>query len=282
MTLPYKFQCLYIGDGDQSFKSQADRLLQLLYDRPGSTDNTKSLLEKFKKEVEDMYSTSSAICNQEILIQFNESEYKVIPILDKHAKNRICYYALANIPASINTLAGFVARPLALQHVLEAHLHQYVSYIQVSTPDCSHWLWSLSIRDLPVYRILHANLIEGGLDYYTQFGAKFKDLILQNPILISILYPAETAETAETWKTEGSFELAERMYRLFKPCPEMAVNLALHVRTELQMKTLETLAQEDLSYRDAYRSLCRHKYGGYTPNSFKMIDGRVEKYGKEL
>ena len=47
------------------------------------------------------------------------------------------------------------------------------------------------------------------------------------------------------------------------------------------MKTLATLANEDRSYH-AYRKLCDYRYSCYHPNSFKLIDTRVNKYITEL
>lgn len=187
LTLPYKFQCIYIGDSEHTFKGQADRLLQILYQKSMSTGSAVSLLDKFKKEIEEMYRNSSAICNQEILIQFNESEYKVIPILEKQAKHRICYYSLANIPASINTLAGIVAHPSALMHNLEFSLYQYFSYLSINTNECSHWLWNISVRDLPIYRILYNNLIANNLDYYSSFAQNCRSSILSDKVLSTLI-----------------------------------------------------------------------------------------------
>lgn len=66
-----------------------------------------------------MYAVSSSIYHKQILIQYGEGEYKVIPILTSNTvtlgeTSRVCkesvfHYALSNAPYSVNKLAGLEA-----------------------------------------------------------------------------------------------------------------------------------------------------------------------------
>ena len=117
-------------------------------------------------------------------------------------------------------------------------------------------------------------MVSAGLDFYSKFGTELMQLIKKDVKLCSILFCDQIPQNA--------MELAEQLYRSFKPHPDMANNLVHHIRTEAQMRTLETLVDQDLAYRDVYRKLCISKYGGYFPNSYKMIDESVENYTEQL
>lgn len=103
-----------------------------------------------------MYTIATALYHKQILIKYSEEEYKIIPILST-ANNELCrqsifHYALANIPYSVNKLAGLqVDMSVIVSWDIEKSIIQYMGYLAVDVGQASKWLWNVRVRDLPVY-----------------------------------------------------------------------------------------------------------------------------------
>jgi hypothetical protein len=203
---------------------------------------------------------------REILVQFNEEEYKTVPILSTPEAVR---YLMSQEGEELRTITQEGAHLHKALSGVEGTVLEQVRLLQLNLPALSGWCKDVKIKHLEALGILQASLLK-------------RRHLLSNPLeaqpAVSFLAALEVTPLLEG---QSLMEQGMRLWRLFRPSAEMSVNVSYHLKNELAVRYFKELMGSDRLFLQKYEQLADIRYSGYRPAELEAIEDNLKSCERE-
>jgi hypothetical protein len=225
------------------------------------------MIRRYFGEIERLHEELFRHKIKETLVQYNEEEYKLIPILNGVEAVRYQLYCERAV------VRGLCDEGTHLDHVftgLEKVVAENIRLIEVDVPSLGRWCRELRIKHIGALDLFQASIRNRSALFTSILESGLVREFLGD---IGLALPTPGASTADYWAG---------VFNAFKPSRDMSVNVSYHLKNEMRARFITELISDDEEFVKKYGVLSEIKYFRYRPSQLKVLAEKLALHSSEL